>query len=278
MLTDILLIALFILIGGVFASAEMALVSLRDSQIKQLATRGKRGGATVARLAQDPNTFLSAVQIGVTVSGGFLSASFGGATIAGALSGQLIAWGGVPTGLADVGSLVLVTVIISYFSIVFSELTAKRLAMQRAESFAMALAPLVNAIAVGLRPVIWFLSASTDLVVRLLGGDPKAARDEVTPGGTARDGDQRRLDLGGRTADRRRRVRCRPAIPARGDGPADRGRLPARRNAAVQGRPRDPGRAALALPGDPRLRRRPRRFRAHPGSAAAGGWPAPRSR
>ncbi|WP_051215695.1 hemolysin family protein [Granulicoccus phenolivorans] len=178
MLTDILLIALFILIGGVFASAEMALVSLRDSQIKQLATRGKRG-ATVARLAQDPNTFLSAVQIGVTVSG-FLSASFGGATIAGALSGQLIAWG-VPTGLADVGSLVLVTVIISYFSIVFSELTAKRLAMQRAESFAMALAPLVNAIAVGLRPVIWFLSASTDLVVRLLGGDPKAARDEVTP-------------------------------------------------------------------------------------------------
>lgn len=135
----------------------------------------------MARLAQDPNTFLSAVQIGVTVSGGFLSASFGGATIAGALSGQLIAWGGVPTGLADVGSLVLVTVIISYFSIVFSELTAKRLAMQRAESFAMALAPLVNAIAVGLRPVIWFLSASTDLVVRLLGGDPKAARDEVTP-------------------------------------------------------------------------------------------------
>ncbi|MBI5028742.1 MAG: DUF21 domain-containing protein, partial [Actinobacteria bacterium] len=77
---DILLIFLFIIIGGVFAAAEMALVSLRESQVKQLATRGKRG-QTVAHLTADPNRFLSAVQIGVTLAG-FLSAAFGGANAA----------------------------------------------------------------------------------------------------------------------------------------------------------------------------------------------------
>lgn len=175
MLTDILLIFVFIAIGGVFASAEMALVSLRESQIRRIAGRGKRG-ATVAKLAAHPNTFLSAVQIGVTLSG-FLSASFGGATIANAFGAQLAARG-VPG--ASTLALVLVTIVISYFSIVLSELTAKRLAMQRAEGFALALAPMINGIATALKPVIWFLGVSTNIVVRVLGGDPKASREEVT--------------------------------------------------------------------------------------------------
>lgn len=175
MLTDILLIFVFIIIGGVFASAELALVSLRDSQVKRISVRGKRG-ATVAKLAAHPNTFLSAVQIGVTLSG-FLSASFGGATIAETF-GQQLAARGVPG--ASMIALVLVTIVISYFSIVLSELTAKRLAMQRAEGFALALAPMINGIATALKPVIWFLGVSTNVVVRILGGDPKASREEVT--------------------------------------------------------------------------------------------------
>ncbi len=76
---DILLILLFIVVGGVFAAAEMALISLRESQVKQLSTKGKRG-QTVAALTADPNRFLSAVQIGVTLAG-FLSAAYGGATL-----------------------------------------------------------------------------------------------------------------------------------------------------------------------------------------------------
>lgn len=175
MVTDILLIFLFIVIGGIFAGAEMALVSLRESQIRQLAGRGKRG-ATVAKLAAHPNTFLSAVQIGVTLSG-FLSASFGGATIAAAF-GEVLAARGVPG--AHTIALVLVTIVISYFSIVLSELTAKRLAMQRAEGFALGLAPMISGIATALKPVIWFLGISTNVVVRVLGGDPKASREEVT--------------------------------------------------------------------------------------------------
>ena len=174
---DILLILVFIVIGGVFAAAEMALVALRESQIKQLSTRGKRG-QQVAELTANPNRFLSAVQIGVTLAG-FLSAAYGGATLSNSLSGVLVSWG-VPTGFASGLALVLITVIISYFSIVIGELSAKRLAMQRAETFALALAPMVNAIAKLATPVIWFLGKSTDLVVRILGGDPTAAREEVT--------------------------------------------------------------------------------------------------
>lgn len=176
-LWNIALVLVFILLGGVFAAAEMALVSLRDSQLPEIATRGKRG-ATVARLASDPNRFLSAVQIGVTLSG-FLSAAFGGATLAGDLS-PLLVDAGLSSGVATVLALVFVTVVISYLSIVFSELTAKRLAMQHAVSFSLALAPAVDAIAKAATPVIWLLSVSTNFVVRMLGGDPSAAREEIT--------------------------------------------------------------------------------------------------
>jgi putative hemolysin len=176
-LVNIALILLFIVIGGIFSGAEMALVSLRESQVRQLAHRGKRG-QTVARLTDDPNRFLSAVQVGVTLSG-FLSAAFGAATLADDFSPVLQRLGLLPAA-ADTVALVLITVVISYASIVLGELAAKRLALQRAESAALLLAPLVDRIAWLARPVIWFLGASTNVVVRLLGGDPQASREEVS--------------------------------------------------------------------------------------------------
>ena len=171
--SDVALIALFILIGGTFAAAEMALVTLRESQIRQLAAKGKRGRA-IERLTSDPNRFLSAVQIGVTLSG-FLSAAFGGATLASGLAPVFVGWG-MPASVADPLALVVITIVISYFSIVIGELSAKRLAMQRAEGFALALAPLVAGIAALARPVIWFLGVSTDAVVRVFGGASGALR------------------------------------------------------------------------------------------------------
>lgn len=174
---EILLVLFFTLCGGFFAAAEMALISLRDSQIKRLRVRGRRG-RRVAQLAADPQRFLSAVQIGVTLFG-FLSSAFGGATIAGRLSPVLVDLG-LPEGVADTLALVLITILISYVSIVLGELTAKRLAMQRSESFAMALGPTVDGIARVLTPVIWLLEVSTNAAVRLLGGRPEAAREEVT--------------------------------------------------------------------------------------------------
>lgn len=185
-LGNIALIFLFIIVGGVFAAAEMALVSLREAQIKQMAQRGKRG-QSIARLTSNPNRFLSAVQIGVTLAG-FLSASFGGATLSGELAPVLVGIGipeqltlfGGTLAFAETLALILITILISYFSIVLSELTAKRLAMQRSEGFAMALAPMVDGIASAARPLIWFLGKSTDVVVRILGGDPDAAKEEVS--------------------------------------------------------------------------------------------------
>lgn len=173
------LVFVFFLVGGIFSAAEMALVSLRESQVKSLANRGKRGKA-LQELMNNPNRFLSSVQIGVTLAG-FLSSAFGAATLA----NQFLApWMqrrfGLTVAISSTLAVVVVTVAISYFSIVLSELTAKRLAMQRPEAFALGLAPFINFIAKLTRPVIWLLGVSTNAVVRLLGGDPNAAKDAVT--------------------------------------------------------------------------------------------------
>jgi magnesium and cobalt exporter, CNNM family len=174
---NILLILLLVIIGGVFVAAEFALVSLRESQIRQLAHRGKRG-QLVAKLTADPNIFLSAVQVGVTLSG-FLAAAFGADRLSGDLA-KLLERLGLGAGLAGTISLVLITIVISYISIVIGELTAKRLALQRAEGIALAVAPLVDFTAKAARPLIWLLGVSTDVLVRVLGGDPKVSREEVT--------------------------------------------------------------------------------------------------
>lgn len=174
---NIALVLVFVLIGGFFAAAEIAMVSLREGQVRRLSRYGRRG-ARVARLARDPNRFLSAVQVGVTVAT-MLSAAFGADTLASQLAPEMVGWG-VPPRVAGTLSLVLVTLVISYVSLVLGELAPKRLALQRAEGLSLLVAPLLDRVAMLSRPVIWALSKSTDGVVRLLGGNPKAAREAMT--------------------------------------------------------------------------------------------------
>ncbi|MFP5291296.1 MAG: CNNM domain-containing protein, partial [Actinomycetes bacterium] len=162
---DIVLVAVFILIGGVFAATELALVSLREGQARALAEKGRRG-ERVAHLVANPNRFLAAVQVGVTLAG-FLSAAFGAARLAVPVSDGLEGLG-VAAGPSDTIALVLVTLIISYFSLVFSELVPKRLGLQRAEGYATLVAPTLDRIATLARPVVWLLSRSTNAVVKLL--------------------------------------------------------------------------------------------------------------
>ncbi len=171
------LVLVFVLVGGVFAAAEIALVSLRESQVRSIGQRGARG-ARVAALAADPNRFLSAVQVGVTLAG-FLSAAFGAATLAEDLTPLLLDLG-ISDGIAPPLALVVITLAIAYVSLVLGELAPKRLALQRAERFALALAPGIDTIAKGARPLVWLLSRSTDVVVRLAGGDPSAQRDAIS--------------------------------------------------------------------------------------------------
>ena len=167
----------FVLIGGVFSGAEIALVSLREGQVKSLAEQGRRGRA-VQKLLEDPNRFLAAVQVGVTVAG-FFSAAFGATALAAPVAGWLEGRG-MQEGLAGTLALVLVTIAISYVSLVVGELTPKRLALQRSEGFALLVAAPLNSIALLSRPVIWLLSKSTDLLVRLLGGDPKVSGEAIS--------------------------------------------------------------------------------------------------
>jgi putative hemolysin len=174
---DVVVVLVIVLVGGFFSGAEMALVSLREGQVRQLAQRGKRG-QRAAKLASDPNRFLSSVQIGVTVAT-LLSGAFGAATLASALRSALIRHH-LSDGLASVLSLITVTVAISFFSLVLQELAPKRIALQRPESLALVAAPILDRISVLARPLVWLLSKSTNLVVRLLGGDPSAGREVMS--------------------------------------------------------------------------------------------------
>ncbi|MEZ0072786.1 hemolysin family protein [Planotetraspora sp. GP83] len=173
----ITLVLVFILICGFFAAAEMAMVSLRESQIRRLSGHGRRG-ARVQKLARDPNRFLSAVQVGVTVAT-VLSAALGADTLAGRLKPLLVGWG-LDDGVAAPTAFVVVTLAISYVTLVLGELAPKRLARQRAEGLSLLVAPLLDRIATLSRPVIWALSKSTNGVVRLLGGNPSADRAAMT--------------------------------------------------------------------------------------------------
>jgi putative hemolysin len=174
---DIVIVLLIVLVNGLFAGAEMALVSLREGQIRAIAQRGKRG-QRAARLAQDPNRFLSAVQIGVTLAT-LISGAFGEATLSGHLKTALIDHN-VASGVASVVSLIVVTVIISYFTLVLGELAPKRLALQRTERVALVVAPTLDRFSMLARPLVWLLARSTNVVVRLLGGDPRQGRGVMT--------------------------------------------------------------------------------------------------
>jgi putative hemolysin len=166
-----------ILLGSLFVAAEIALISLRESQVRQMATKGKRG-KRVAALSENPNRFLAAVQVGITLCG-FLSAALG----AEQLGDYVIPWLeglGLSESLSSITSLIGLTVIIAYFSLVFGELVPKRLALFRTEQISLALAPIIDVVAKLFRPIIWLLSHSTDIVVRIFGVDPKEQRTAMS--------------------------------------------------------------------------------------------------
>ncbi len=176
-LVNVGLVLAFVLVGGVFAATEIALVSLRDSQLTGLERESARG-AKVASVARDPNRFLAAVQIGVTVAG-FFSAAYGGSTLAPDLAPYLVLLG-LPDAGAEATALVVMTLLIAYLSLVLGELVPKRLALQKSAGLSLAVTPALDRFATVMRPVIWLLSTSTNAVVRLLGGDPTATGEELS--------------------------------------------------------------------------------------------------
>lgn len=167
MLSEIVIVVLLILTNGLFSMAEMAVVSARKNRLQQRAVEGDLGAARALELAENPNRFLSTVQIGITLIG-ILSGALGGATIAEQIGLELnkIDWLAPYSEGVGVG---IVVVVITYLSLVFGELVPKRLAMSNAEQIAGALSPWMQTLSKITTPIVALLSGSTNLALRILG-------------------------------------------------------------------------------------------------------------
>jgi len=178
---DILLVLAFIILAGLFVAAEIALISLRESQLRQLELSGVRANRTarLAKLTKNPNRFLAAAQVGVTFCG-FFSAALGSERLGSSFVIPLFERWGLSHSLSTALSLILLTIVIAYVSLVFGELVPKRLALYRTEKIALASAPTIDRLAEIFRPAIWLLSRSTDGIVRLFGLKPQEVRNEIS--------------------------------------------------------------------------------------------------
>jgi len=161
------IILLLIIVNGFFAMAEIALVAARNARLRPLAEAGNPGAQAALELKADPSRLLSTVQIGVTVIA-ILSGTFGEATLGDTLQEQLESYQGFLARYAHVISMAVVVIGISYFSLILGELVPKRFALVHPERIAAALGRIMRAIARVGAPIEWFLSASTNLVLRLM--------------------------------------------------------------------------------------------------------------
>ena len=196
------LIILLILANGFFASSEIAVVSARRGRLLQRAETGSRGARIALQLAEEPNRFLAAVQVGISLVGTF-AAAFGGDVLADPLARTLMPYTGEQ--YADVIALTLVVLLLTYLSLILGELVPKRLALQRAEATAAFVAPIMLWIARVAAPLIWFLTISTQVVLRLLGRshqqEEQVTEDDVlslvregTEGGTLEQAEQELIE------------------------------------------------------------------------------------
>jgi putative hemolysin len=171
---DLAIVAGCLLVNALLAGSEIAFVSLRDTQISRLEQRGDRGRA-LARLARDPTRFLTTIQLGINLAGFLASASIS-QQLAERLDGPL-GFLGAAAGPVAFGVVLLG---LTYVTMVFGELTPKRLAMQRAEGWGLVAARPIAALDAVARPVVWLVGKSVDLVVRVLGGNPSARSEDVS--------------------------------------------------------------------------------------------------
>jgi putative hemolysin len=172
---DIALIGLLVLLNAVFAGSEMALVSLREGQLRQLERAGGHRAMRLVRLARDPNRFLATIQIGITMAG-FLASATAAVSLAEPLIPRLDFLGSA----AEPVAIALVTLVLTFLTLVFGELAPKRLAMQTALPWALLVAKPLDLISTLSRPAVALLGASTNVVVRLFGGRSDTVPEELS--------------------------------------------------------------------------------------------------
>lgn len=173
---QILLIAL----NAIFACAEIAVISMNDNKLAKMAQEGDKRAVRLARLTNQPARFLATIQVAITLSG-FLGSAFAAENFAGLLA-QWVHSLGVPMTMEALNSIavIVITVVLSYFTLVFGELVPKQVAMRNAEKLALGMSGLISFISKLCAPLVWLLTASTNGVLRLLGIDPNATPEEVS--------------------------------------------------------------------------------------------------
>ena len=182
LLPQILVLAILILINAFFAAAEIALISLSETKLKKQLEDGDKQAGKLLKLVQAPDHLLSTIQICITLAG-FLASAFA----ADAFAGRLVHWlteeigfTSIPTGTLNIIMVILITIVLSYFTLVLGELVPKRLAMKKTEAVARFTAGVVYAMSIFFKPLIWFLSKSTNAVLRLMRIDPQAEEEAVS--------------------------------------------------------------------------------------------------
>ena len=176
----ILLQVFLILLNAVFASAEIAVISINDAKLARMVAEGDKRAVRLARLTSQPARFLATIQVAITLSG-FLGSAFAAENFSDGLVNWLVGLGvGIPAATLDAIAVVIITLILSYFTLIFGELVPKRVAMRKAESMALGISGLISAIAKLFAPLVWLLTASTNAVLRLLGIDPNAEEETVS--------------------------------------------------------------------------------------------------
>jgi putative hemolysin len=173
---DIVLVAVLVVLNALFAGSEIALISLREGQLKRLERRGTAACRTLVRLARDPNRFLATIQVGITLAG-FLASAVAAVSLAEPVAPLFSFLGTAREPVA----IAVITLILTFVTLVLGELAPKRLAMQYAERWALVMARPLDFLSRASRPAIWLLGRTTDLVVRLFGGDPRAASEQLSP-------------------------------------------------------------------------------------------------
>ncbi|MBQ4052207.1 MAG: HlyC/CorC family transporter [Clostridia bacterium] len=176
------LILQFILIGlnAVFACAEIAVLSFNENKLTKLAEDGNKKACRLSKLTQNPAKFLATIQVAITLSG-FLGSAFAADNFSEIIVTQLSKLDlGIPVATLDAISVIVITMILSFLTLVFGELVPKRLAMRKTESIALGISGTVSFISKAFAPLVWLLTISTNGILRLMGIDPNADENEVS--------------------------------------------------------------------------------------------------
>ena len=176
LLVQLILIAL----NAIFASAEIAVLSMNETKLERMAEQGDSRAKRLVRLTQEPARFLATIQVAITLSG-FLGSAFAADNFSEPLVDWVAGMGvDIPRSTLDTVAVILITLILSYFTLVFGELVPKRIAMKKSDELAMGVSGLVTGISIFFKPIVSFLSISTNAVLKIFGIDPNETEDLVS--------------------------------------------------------------------------------------------------